>query len=213
MKISVIVPVYNAENIIIKLIDSLQKQTFSDVDNNNLDIDDNSNFNDNCKFEVIFVDDCSTDNSVKIIKQFNYKLLSLPQNKGPAYCRNIGAKIAQGDLLVFTDSDCIVEKDWLNNIYKTFADNKVKAIMGKLILAPSTVMGDSISSLGFPAGGSVGFENIWKVDANGYTDSLSTCNCAVLKDVFQSIGGFDTLFPFPGGEDSLLAYNIKKNWP
>ena len=125
MKISVIVPVYNAENIIKKLIDSLQKQTVSDFDNN-------SNYN--CNFEVIFIDDCSTDNSVKIIKQFNYKLLSLPQNKGPAYCRNMGAKIAQGELLVFTDSDCIVEKEWLNNIYKIFADNSVQAIMGKLIL-------------------------------------------------------------------------------
>ena len=81
--------------------------------------------------------------------------------------------------------------------------------MGKIVLLPSNFLGDSISALGFPAGGSIGFDKIWKVDAKGFTDSLSTCNCAIRKDAFEKIGGFDESFPFPGGEDSLLAYNLR----
>jgi GT2 family glycosyltransferase len=48
------------------------------------------------------------------------------------------------------------------------------------------------------------------VDENGYTDSLSTCNCAIRKDIFEQAGGFDETFPYPGGEDTLLAYAIRQ---
>ena len=86
---------------------------------------------------------------------------------------------------------------------------EVDAVMGRLIIPPSSVLGDSISALGFPAGGSIGFDKIWKVSEKGYTDSLSSCNCAVKKHVFEKVGGFDETFPFPGGEDSMLAYNLR----
>lgn len=71
-------------------------------------------------------------------------------------------------------------------------------------MMPSNLLGDSISALGFPAGGAIVFDKIWKVNQDGFTDSLSTCNCAVKKDIFQKMGGFDDSFPFPGGEDSFL---------
>lgn len=210
MKLSVVIPIYNANNIIADLISSLRKQTFSN-------------------FEVIFVDDCSTDNTVPFIKRllndknyFNHKVISSPHNRGPAHCRNLGAEAAKGDVIVFTDSDCMVEQNWLENIHTYFSTHDKEtpkhkdiltyqpadAIMGKLILKPSTRLGNAISALGFPAGGSIGFEQIWPVDDCGCTTSLSTCNCAILKRVFKDIGGFDTSFPFPGGEDSLLAYQL-----
>jgi len=88
--------------------------------------------------------------------------------------------------------------------------NEFGAIMGRLVLMPSTLLGDSISAIGFPAGGAIGFDKIWKVDQKGFTDSISSCNCAVRKDVFDKIGGFDESFPYPGGEDSLLAYALRR---
>ena len=84
------------------------------------------------------------------------------------------------------------------------------AVMGKVVLMPSTLLGDSISALGFPAGGAIGFDKIWKVDSEGFTNSLSTCNCAIRKNAFEKIGEFDESFPFPGGEDTLLAYDLRK---
>ena len=191
MKISVIVPAYNVEKTLSTLLDSLSNQS--------------------CRgFEVIVVDDCSQDNTCQVAESYNCTLVRLQRNQGPATCRNIGAKKARGDILLFTDSDCRVEWNWIERIEKRFSQNAIDAVMGKVVLMPSTLLGDSISALGFPAGGSIGFDKIWRVDAEGFTDSLSTCNCAIRKDAFEKIGGFDESFPFPGGEDSLLAYDLRK---
>ena len=181
MRLSVIVPAYNAKTTLPKLLDSLTNQSCND-------------------FEIIIVDDYSKDNTPQIAQSYPCRLMQLSENRGPAYCRNIGAKNAGGDILVFTDSDCRVDRKWLDNILKHFSENDCDAIMGRLMLMPSTFLGDSISALGFPAGGAIGFDKIWKVDNEGFTDSLSSCNCAVKKEVFQEVGGFDESFPYPGGE-------------
>ncbi len=189
MKLTVIIPAYNASSTIQDLLDSFLEQDYRDS-------------------EVIVIDDCSQDDTPSLLEISPFKTLSLDKNHGPAFCRNVGAAMASGDILVFTDSDCRVGKDWLKNISRRFSENKADAVMGRLVIDASTFLGDSISSLGFPAGGSVGFDRIWKVDSDGYTHSLSTCNFAIKKNVFDEVGGFDTSFPFPGGEDSLLAYQL-----
>jgi len=191
MKLSVVVPAYNAEKTLPVLMDSLLNQNSRD-------------------FEIIVVDDCSSDDTVSVTQRYSCQLIQLKENRGPAYCRNLGAQKAQGEILVFTDSDCRVTPGWLETIEKHFYQKETEAIMGRLVLLPSTYMGDSISALGFPAGGAIGFDKIWKVDKDGFTDSLSSCNCAVKEDIFWKAGGFDETFPFPGGEDSLLAYEIRK---
>lgn len=192
MTLSVIIPAYNAQKTLPALFDSLSKQSHRD-------------------FEVIIVDDCSQDDSARIVRAFSFNLIQLSENHGPAHCRNIGARNAKGDILVFTDSDCRVDRNWLENIQKHYsAANHIDAIMGKLVLMPSNLLGNSISALGFPAGGAIGFENIWRVDKMGFTDSLSSCNCAVRKDIFWEVGGFDETFPYPGGEDTLLAYHLRR---
>ena len=134
MKISVIVPVYNAESTLPDLLDSLFNQTHRG-------------------FEIIVVDDCSSDSTAHIAKNYSCCLIRLKENRGPAYCRNIGAKKARGELLVFTDGDCRADPGWLENVVRHFSKNDVVALMGRLELLPSNFLGDSISALGFPAGG------------------------------------------------------------
>ena len=95
--ISIITPNYNASKYIAATIESVQKQTYSN-------------------WELLIVDDCSSDNSVEIIKTFQkndarIKLLELTQNAGPAIVRNEGIKQAQGNYLTFIDADDI----WLPN--------------------------------------------------------------------------------------------------
>ncbi len=192
MLFSIIIPVYNAEPTLSYLLDSLSKQVYKD-------------------YEIIVVDDCSTDNTPEVVKSYNCDFVRLEKNRGPAACRNIGAGRSKGDILVFTDSDCKVTPDWLANIHRNFEDNTIAAIMGKLVLLPSSFLGDSISALGFPAGGSIGFDKIWRVNERGFTNSLSSCNCAIRKDIFWEMGGFDETFPYPGGEDTFLAYNLEKS--
>lgn len=191
MNFSVIVPAYNAEATLPALLNSLSNQNYKD-------------------FETIVIDDSSKDRTSQIAREYPCKVLTISKNRGPAYCRNIGAYHAQGDILAFTDSDCRVDNNWLKNMLTYFSQSDMAAIMGKLVLMPSTILGDSISAIGFPAGGAIGFENVWKVDSDGFTDSLSSCNCAIRKDVFDKIDGFDASFPHPGGEDSLLAFNLRR---
>ncbi len=191
MKLSVVVPAFNAARHIGRLFESLAAQSFQD-------------------FELIVIDDGSTDNTLAIAEAFDCRILRNQNNRGPAHCRNSGAREASGDILVFTDSDCRPNSDWLENIRQHFSQDHIDAIMGRLELLPSNYIGNSISSLGFPAGGAIGFEKIWKVDSEGYTKSLSTCNCAIRKDLFWTAGGFDETFPYAGGEDSLLAFKLSE---
>lgn len=191
MNLSVIVPAFNAETTLPALLKSLLNQTYRD-------------------FEIIVIDDASQDWTSQIARSYKCKFISLSENQGPAICRNIGAQNANGKILVFTDSDCRADRYWLENINKFFSQSDTEAIMGRVVLMPSTLLGDSISALGFPAGGTIGFERIWRVDQNGFADSLSSCNCAIRRDIFDKIGGFDASFPYPGGEDSLLAYSLRR---
>lgn len=192
MLLSIVIPVHNAEKTLVDLLKSLNKQVVLH----------------DC--EVIFVDDNSDDQSRAIIEEYDFLFLPQSKNRGPAVCRNIGTAMAKGDIIVFTDSDCRVGDGWLEHIKNRFNDSNVDAVMGKLILDQSTYLGDAISALGYPAGGSIGFDKIWKVDEKGCTDSLSSCNCAIRKTVLDEIGGFDETFPYPGGEDTLLAVSLRK---
>ncbi|MDD2391377.1 MAG: glycosyltransferase family 2 protein [Bacilli bacterium] len=97
--ISIIIPVYNAERFLNETIESIQNQTYKN-------------------FEVIFVDDCSTDNSVKIIKKNmkddkRIKLFKNPVNSGPAISRNFGVQKAKGEYLCFLDADDLWDNDKL----------------------------------------------------------------------------------------------------
>lgn len=188
--ISVVIPAYNASNIIGCVLKSLQVQTFTD-------------------FEVIVVDDGSTDDTENIVRGFKDVKFRRQDHKGPAAARNLGIKTATGDIIAFTDTDCAVDRNWLKNMAQCFTED-VSAIMGRVNIPESTFVGDSISALGFPAGGSVGFENMWKV-FDGFTDHLSTCNCAVKKSVFEKFGYFDETFRKACNEDTELSYRLEKN--
>ncbi|MFC1840474.1 glycosyltransferase [Thermodesulfobacteriota bacterium] len=194
MLISAIIPSFNSQDKLVRLLDSL-----SNLSNPHND-----------SYEIIVVDDCSTDNTRMAVENYSVNYIRLNKNSGPAVCRNIGAGAAKGDVFAFTDSDCRVDRNWLENIAGHFKDNGIDAVMGKLIIDNSSFLGDSISALGFPAGGSIGFDKVWKVDKNGFTDSLSTCNCAIRRDAFKRVGGFNVTFPYAGGEDSFLAYSLKQ---
>ncbi|MBZ0181898.1 MAG: glycosyltransferase [Melioribacteraceae bacterium] len=108
---SVIVPTYNRADEIIELLDSLEKQTINKND-----------------FQVIIVDDGSTDNTNEVIRKFtgnnkiNISFLK-QDHKGPGEARNLGMEYAEGKYFLFIDSDCIADENWLK-AYK----NAVKEI-------------------------------------------------------------------------------------
>jgi glycosyltransferase involved in cell wall biosynthesis len=81
-------------------------------------------------FEVIVVDDHSDDNSVEIIKKYPCRLIELDSHGGAARARNIGAENSRGDIIFFTDADCILTKDTLATAALAAATHGVDAIIG-----------------------------------------------------------------------------------
>jgi len=64
--------------------------------------------------EIIVVDDCSTDGSIEIIRKYPCRLIQLDRHSGAARARNVGAHHSRGDILLFTDADCLVQEDSLS---------------------------------------------------------------------------------------------------
>lgn len=111
-KISVIIPVYNAQNYIDRCLDSVCNQTLEDI-------------------EIICVDDCSKDNSLEILNTYakndnRIKVIHCETNGGESKARNIGLDNAKGEYLAFVDNDDTIDSDFLEKLYdkalKTGAD-------------------------------------------------------------------------------------------
>ncbi|MCM8804330.1 MAG: glycosyltransferase [Candidatus Omnitrophica bacterium] len=185
MGISVIVPSYNTpQEFIDNLYNSLLTQTFNE-------------------YEVLIIDDYSTLKPDYSIPDTRFNIIYQPYHSGPAKCRNIGVQLAKNDILFFTDSDCELAPETLEVVYKNIQENDITA--GNTITKVKTFLGKTIAYLGFPGGGIIGFDQVWKVDRLGFTRSFSSCNVAMKKKIFYSIGPFDTTFPVPGGEDTVFA--------
>jgi len=110
--VTVVVPVRNRELTIQPLLDSLQK----------LDYDTN-------KVEVIVVDGNSTDKTQEIVKKYPVKLV-VEKRKGLNLARNTGIKCAKGEIVAFTDSDCVVPPNWITEIVENFKDPQISCVGG-----------------------------------------------------------------------------------
>lgn len=106
--ISIIVPVYNTEKYIERCLDSIMKQDYPN-------------------FEVILVNDGSTDESRIIIQKYKEKYKNISyikqENKGVGAARNAGIKVAKGDYISFVDSDDYISKDFIETMMKSLQQN------------------------------------------------------------------------------------------
>lgn len=113
IKISVIIPCYNASLTIAKCVESVINQTHS-------------------VFETIFVDDCSQDDTLETLKKLkekysqnnHFKIFSMSENSGPSAARNLGIQSAEGNWIAFLDSDDCWHKDKIEKQVSQIAQNK-----------------------------------------------------------------------------------------
>lgn len=116
MKLSVIIPTYNESKDIAECLESLDTQTYKD-------------------FEVIIVDDGSTDQTIEIVKNYHphsFKMMLLNQRHlGPALARNLGAKKAQGEILIFVDADMTFDKKFLEKLTLPIRNKKTNGTFSK----------------------------------------------------------------------------------
>ena len=186
-KISIIIPAYNAEKEIPDLILSLEKQSVK-------------------PFEMILVDDCSTDNTRGKANRY-FKVFSTPQNLGPAAARNLGLKKSCGDIIAFLDDDCRPKPDWIEQVERQFENKDIDVVTGGVYVHAKTILGKSIAALGFPGGGSLGFEKMWRVASDGTVNKLCSGNMGIRRKILEKYGYFDESFSYCF-EDAALAYSL-----
>lgn len=176
-RISVIVPAKNEEAHIELCLKALLNQDY-----------------DNEFYEIIVVDNNSTDQTLNIVKKFSgVRVISCPL--GPVgRVRNDGAKCAEGSILAFIDADCIAPPDWLKNINLTVKDGIVVGGGAQLPSPPNDI------------------EKFWLLegpDGHSLPKELIGASIAITKRDFENARGFNELLP--SGEDSEFSLRIKRN--
>ena len=207
-RISVIIPARNEEENIAACLDSVCDQTYPSA-----------------LFEVLVVDDHSTDNTAAIVQSYenkNVELISLRdfvQDELNSYKKKaIEVAIAQstGGLIVCTDADCIVSQNWLQTIAAFYEQYQPQFIAAPVAFLPS------------PAGEGPGvrfiaiFQALDFMTLQGITGASvhkkihSMCNGANLaytKKAFEAVGGFTGIDSIASGDDMLLMHKIYTHWP
>ena len=153
------------------------------------------------RYEVIIVDNGSTDRSLEIAKSHaGVKVLSEPR-RGPYNARNRGIAASRGETLAFTDADCVADADWLSEIAGAMEDRSVELICGRRVPARRT----------WPIASLADYEatkDAFVLDGNreeivyGYAG-----NMGVRREVFDSLGEF---IDRPRGSDAMFAQTVAR---
>jgi len=183
--ISIIVPVLNGEATIELLLKSLLEADYSKE-----------------KTEIIIVDGNSTDKTRDIVAKHPVKL-QIEKRKGPNIARNTGIKHANGEIIAFTDSDCIVSKNWIMKIVENFRDPKVGCVGGN-------VKGHNSHFLSRYADNSISpviraYRKRKELDFIGpFAGCPAGCNMSFRRQALEDVGGFDENICYSFEEDELI---------
>ena len=187
--ISVIVPAYNSEATIGACLQSLLTQS-------------------RAPDEIVIVDDGSQDGTARVVSSYPVRLVRLERNSGPGVARNEGARVASGDILAFTDSDCVAPPDWLARIERELEDEGIVAVTG-----------------GYAGTSSDGFlpllqHLVLRERQASLPDEIAstiTSNFACRRSAFEAVGGFPLYYrrsnpqqPIWGNEDEELGFRLAR---
>lgn len=163
-EISVIIPVYNGETTVRSTLEALMRST-------------------GVAFEVIFVDDCSTDRSREIISEYPFTLISLQKKIGGALARNSGAEMSRAPILFHTDADVEIAPDTLKRVVEEFRKNpELDALFGSYsVICPHKNFWSQYKNLHH--------HFIHQISRRITSSFWSGCG-AVRKKAFFSVGGF-----------------------
>ena len=173
-KVSIIIVNYNGKELLQKCLDSLLKVNYDN-------------------FEIILVDNNSTDGTVEFITK-NYPsliIIKLDSNKGFAEPNNVAAKISKGKYLLFLNNDTVVTPNFISEMVKVMETDKKIAICQSLLLKPDGSVdssGDFIDHLG------VVYNSKTKIDEIREVSSARGASMLVRSDIFEKLDGFDQKF-------------------
>jgi GT2 family glycosyltransferase len=161
--------------------------------------------------EFIIVDNGSTDRTAEIIKSFPVQYL-YERRRGVSYARNRGIEASIGEIVAFTDPDCVVSTVWLNELVNAFDEQDVGGVAGAIIPYPGQTSAERYAAR-------IRSHTQERPMSHPLHPFAMTPNIAFRREVFQRIGYFDTRFPGGGWEDADLCWrffretNLKLKYP
>ena len=164
-RVSVVIPTHNGAATLAACLESLQASSRP-------------------AYEIIVVDDASSDHSAEIAAQQGCRVIRVDENIGAARAKNRGAAAAAGDILFFTDDDVVVARETLEQIAENFGDARVVGVVG---LLDAKIPFDD-----FPSN----FKNLWMRFTyerlpREHIGVFYTSIAAMRRETFQQLGGFD----------------------
>lgn len=182
VKISVVIPTYKRPALLERCLDALLNQDYPMID-----------------FEIIVVSDGEDQATSRALESRSFRQFpairyySLPAKAGPAAARNLGWMLAQGELIAFTDDDCVPSRNWLPAMWSAYLDK------GE---GPAAFSGRTEVPIN---GNPTDYEkNISQLA----TAEFITANCASTKQALEYVGGFDERFRMAWREDSDLQFKF-----
>ena len=182
--ISVIVPALNAADTLGTCLSALLAQSLPRT-----------------QYEVIVVDDGSTDGTAEIAHRSGVRVIC-QQHAGPAAARNLGARVAQGELLLFTDADCEPAPDWIAHMSGAFQDPELQGAKGAYRTRQKHLVARFVQ---------LEYEDKYRrLRRQRRVDFVDTYSAAYRRDVFVANGGFDLAFPTASVEDQEFSFRLAR---
>jgi glycosyltransferase involved in cell wall biosynthesis len=184
--VSVVIPAYNEENQIAGCLESVAAISHDG-------------------FEVIVVDDNSTDKTVEVASRYPVRVIRRSSRGGIAAARNSGLQAVRGEIVAFVDADCVVDKSWLQLLLSHYTDSRIAGVGG--------VVGTRDSSFLAKYRNYIAKEQYADSTGPVYgTPCIPGGNSSYRTNVLREIGGFDPASARPIGYEELeLGYRLVKN--
>lgn len=183
--VTIVIPAYNSEKTIAQTIEACLNQEYPQE-----------------KLEIIVVDDGSTNDTAEIVRKYPVKYI-FQENSGPAKARNTGWKNAQGEIICFTDADCIPPENWISSLVSEYTSEEISGVGGSYeILNPENLLASCIHE-------EIVSRHL-KMAKKGVTH-LGSFNLSLRKNVLEKVGGFNEDLKM--SEDRDISYRIMEaNW-
>ncbi len=191
ISVSLIIPTYNNGSTLRPCLESIKKQSL--VPN-----------------EIIIADGHSTDDSINIAKEYDCKIVYEDRGTRAAAC-NEALKIAQGDIIVFTDSDVVTDKEWLENLVETFnkMDSEVACVAGPHLEYPNeSLFGKAVSAIYNTVFGGRWSDQVKSIFDNKerFIQSAAGCNAAYRREALEEVLPFNE--SLLTAEDTDINYRL-----
>jgi GT2 family glycosyltransferase len=184
-KISVVVCAHNEESLIGDCLDGIRELEYPN-------------------FEVIVVDDGSTDATARIAHTYGFKLVRAPHG-GLSQARNCGMDAASGEIIAYVDADARPDPHWLHYLAATFLTTRHAAVGGPNLPPPGDgLIADCVASS--PGG------PIHVLLSDTEAEHIPGCNFAVRKSALQAVGGFDPQFRIAGDDVDVCWRLQQRGW-